>query len=106
MKAAVVRDFTKSLSLEDVPKPEPGAGEVLVKVETCGPVPHRHPRGPRRLAGQADPAVHPWSRGCGDRRAGRAGRQHAEGRRPGRHAVARRRMRSLRLLRRRVGDAV
>jgi len=36
MKAAVVHDFTKPLSLEDVPKPEPGPGEVLVKVETAG----------------------------------------------------------------------
>ncbi|MDX6236115.1 MAG: alcohol dehydrogenase, propanol-preferring [Kribbellaceae bacterium] len=36
MKAAIVRDFTKPLSLEDVPKPEPGPGEVLVKVETAG----------------------------------------------------------------------
>ena len=36
MKAAVVHDFTKSLSLEDVPKPRPGPGEVLVKVETAG----------------------------------------------------------------------
>ncbi|MEO6411775.1 MAG: alcohol dehydrogenase AdhP [Pedococcus sp.] len=36
MKAAVVRDFTKSLFVEDVPKPEIGPGEVLVKVETAG----------------------------------------------------------------------
>ncbi|MCX6402113.1 MAG: alcohol dehydrogenase AdhP [Propionibacteriales bacterium] len=36
MKAAVVHDFTKSLNLEDRPKPQPGAGEVLVKVETAG----------------------------------------------------------------------
>ena len=36
MKAAVVHDFTKPLSLEDVPKPEPAPGEVLVKVETAG----------------------------------------------------------------------
>ena len=36
MKAVVVHDFTKSLSLEDVPKPKPGSGEVLVKVETAG----------------------------------------------------------------------
>src|SRR6478609_4063752 len=36
MRAAVVRDFTKPLSLEDVPKPVPGPGEVLVKVETSG----------------------------------------------------------------------
>jgi alcohol dehydrogenase, propanol-preferring len=36
MKAAVVHDFTKPLSLEEVPIPEPGPGEVLVKVETSG----------------------------------------------------------------------
>ena len=36
MKAAVVHDFTKSLSVEERPKPVPGAGEVLVRVETAG----------------------------------------------------------------------
>jgi propanol-preferring alcohol dehydrogenase len=36
MKAAVVHDFTKQLNLEDVPKPQPGPGEVLVKIETAG----------------------------------------------------------------------
>ncbi len=36
MKAAVVHDFTKSLSIEEKPKPVPGPGEVLVKVETAG----------------------------------------------------------------------
>src|SRR6476619_1663334 len=36
MKAAVVHDFTKTLSIKDVPKPIPGPGEVLVKVETSG----------------------------------------------------------------------
>jgi propanol-preferring alcohol dehydrogenase len=36
MKAAVVHDFTKSLDLEERPTPEPGPGEVLVKVETAG----------------------------------------------------------------------
>src|SRR6478672_8263965 len=36
MKAAVVKDFTKNLSVEDVAKPVPGFGEVLVKVETSG----------------------------------------------------------------------
>jgi len=36
MKAAVVHDFTKPLSLDEVPIPEPGPGEVLVKVETSG----------------------------------------------------------------------
>ena len=36
MKAAVVKDFTKVLSVEEVAKPVPGFGEVLVKVETSG----------------------------------------------------------------------
>jgi propanol-preferring alcohol dehydrogenase len=36
MKAAVVRSFGKPLSIEDVPIPTPGPGEVLVKVRACG----------------------------------------------------------------------
>lgn len=36
MKAAVVHDFRKPLSIDDVPKPEPGRGQVVVKVETSG----------------------------------------------------------------------
>lgn len=36
MKAAVVREFSKPLVLEEVPKPEPGPGQVLVKLEACG----------------------------------------------------------------------
>jgi alcohol dehydrogenase, propanol-preferring len=36
MKAAVVHDFTKILTLDEVPTPEPGRGEVLVKVEASG----------------------------------------------------------------------
>jgi len=36
MKAAVVRDFGKPLTIEDVPVPQPGPGEVLVKVKACG----------------------------------------------------------------------
>jgi propanol-preferring alcohol dehydrogenase len=36
MKAAVVRDFTQPLSIEDVSKPEPGEGQVLVRIEACG----------------------------------------------------------------------
>jgi alcohol dehydrogenase, propanol-preferring len=36
MKAAVVRSFDRPLVLEDVPIPAPGAGQVLVRVETCG----------------------------------------------------------------------
>jgi alcohol dehydrogenase, propanol-preferring len=36
MKAAVVRDFTSALSIEDVPKPVAGPGEIVVRIETSG----------------------------------------------------------------------
>lgn len=36
MKAAVVRKFGSPLSIEDVPVPVPGPGEILVKVMACG----------------------------------------------------------------------
>ncbi len=36
MKAAVVHDFAKPLAIEDVPRPDPGPGEVLVRIETSG----------------------------------------------------------------------
>jgi alcohol dehydrogenase, propanol-preferring len=36
MKAAVVHDFASPLSIDEVKVPEPGPGQVLVKVETSG----------------------------------------------------------------------
>ncbi|HXP39829.1 MAG TPA: alcohol dehydrogenase catalytic domain-containing protein [Candidatus Acidoferrales bacterium] len=36
MKAAVLHDFKKQLSIEDVPRPRPAADEVLIQVEACG----------------------------------------------------------------------
>ncbi|MFD1798105.1 alcohol dehydrogenase AdhP [Paracoccus aurantiacus] len=36
MKAAVVREFGKPLEIEDAPVPEPGPGEIQVKIEACG----------------------------------------------------------------------
>jgi propanol-preferring alcohol dehydrogenase len=36
MKAAVVREFGKPLTLEELPIPSPGAGEVLVKIRATG----------------------------------------------------------------------
>lgn len=36
MRAAVAREFGKPLAIEEVPIPEPGAGEVLVKIEATG----------------------------------------------------------------------
>jgi propanol-preferring alcohol dehydrogenase len=36
MKAAVVREFGKPLTIEEVPIPQPKAGEVLVRLRACG----------------------------------------------------------------------
>jgi propanol-preferring alcohol dehydrogenase len=36
MKAAVVHDFTKPLTIDEVPVPEPGPGEIVVRLETSG----------------------------------------------------------------------
>lgn len=36
MKAAVVRSFDRPLQIEDVPIPEPGTDQVLVRIEACG----------------------------------------------------------------------
>ena len=36
MKAAVVTDFRSPLQVKDVPTPEPGEGEVLVRIESSG----------------------------------------------------------------------
>ncbi|MBR0859723.1 alcohol dehydrogenase AdhP [Bradyrhizobium liaoningense] len=36
MKAAIVKQFGKPLVIEEVPVPQPGPGEVLVKVRACG----------------------------------------------------------------------
>jgi propanol-preferring alcohol dehydrogenase len=36
MKAAVVREFKKPLSLDEVPVPQVGQGQILVKIEASG----------------------------------------------------------------------
>ena len=36
MKAAVVTDFHAPLQVQDLPVPEPGPGEILVRIETSG----------------------------------------------------------------------
>ena len=36
MKAAVVRELGKPLVIEEVPVPEAGHGQILVKIEACG----------------------------------------------------------------------
>ena len=75
MKAAVVHASTAARPSRTCRSPSPGPEQVLVRIEACGPMPHRHPRRARRMAGQADAAVHPRPRGRRHRRARRAG-QH------------------------------
>jgi len=36
MKAAVLREFKKALAIEDVGRPQPGADEILIRIEACG----------------------------------------------------------------------
>jgi propanol-preferring alcohol dehydrogenase len=36
LKAAVVHEYKEPLRVEDVETPEPGAGEIIIKVEACG----------------------------------------------------------------------
>jgi len=36
MKAAVLHEFKQPLAFEDVPRPQLGSGDVLIKVEACG----------------------------------------------------------------------
>ena len=36
MRAAVVRSFDSPITVEEVPIPEPGPEQVLVKIETSG----------------------------------------------------------------------
>jgi propanol-preferring alcohol dehydrogenase len=36
MQAAVLRDFTHPIAIEEIETPEPGAGEVLIRVHACG----------------------------------------------------------------------
>ena len=82
--------------------PGPGAGPHRVHRA----VPHRHPRRPRRLAGDADAAVRPRARG--DRSGGGAGRRgdRPGGRGPGGDRVARLRLWRVPVLHRGLGDAV
>jgi propanol-preferring alcohol dehydrogenase len=36
MKAAVVHEFGRPLVIEEIPTPEPGPGQIVVKIETSG----------------------------------------------------------------------
>lgn len=36
MKAAILREFKNPLTIEDVQRPKPAAGEILIEIEACG----------------------------------------------------------------------
>jgi propanol-preferring alcohol dehydrogenase len=36
MKGAVLREFKRPLAIEEVDQPQPGAGEILLRIEACG----------------------------------------------------------------------
>ena len=36
MKAAVLREFKKPLAIEEASQPQPGVGEILIRIEACG----------------------------------------------------------------------
>ena len=64
MKAAVVRSFDRPLEIADVPVPEPGAEQVLVRIEACG-LCHTDIHGARRVADQAVSPFIPGHEGVG-----------------------------------------
>ena len=63
MKAAVVRSFDRPLEIEDAPDPRARPRAGARPHRDLRPLPHRHPRRARRVAGQAVAAVHPRPRG-------------------------------------------
>ena len=106
MKAAVVESFTAPLALKERAEAGRRPGRDRREGRDLRAVPHRHPRRARRLARQADAAVRPGARGHRDRRVGRRGRDRGRDRRPRGDAVARLRVRHLRVLRVGLGDAL
>ncbi len=106
MKAAVVPDPGAPLEIRDVPIPTPGPGQVLVRIETAG-LCHTDIHAARG-EWPVEPKIPliPGHEGVGDRGAGRRRRPAGQGRRPGRAAVARLRLRALPRLRVGPGDVL
>ena len=99
MKAAVVHGFDRPLRSRTC-RSRARARAGARPHRGLRPLPHRHPRRARRVAGQAVAAVHPRPRGRRHRRARRAGQPRTASSRgdAGRAAVARLRLRRLPLL--------
>ena len=58
MHTATVEAFGARLTLRDWDVPTAGPGQILVKTEACGGVPHRSSRSQRGLAFEAQAAFH------------------------------------------------
>ena len=106
MRAAVVKDFTQPLEITEVPTPEPGPGEVLVRVEASG-LCHTDIHAARGdWPVKPIPPFIPGHEGVGIVEARRR-RCHGTGGGPaGRRPVARLRLRNVRPLHRRLGEPV
>ena len=95
MRAAVVHAFDQPLRVEDVAKPEPGPGQVVVKIETCGlchtDIHAAHGDWPVK----PHPPFIPGHEGVGIVESVGTGVQHCRRGRPRGHPVARLRLRSL-----------
>ena len=106
MKAAVVHGFGKPLTIEEVPVPTPGPGEVLVRIVATGVCHTDLHAADGDWPVKPTPPFIPGHEGAGVVAALGAGRDRAQGRRPGRHSLAARCLRLLRVLHDRLGDAV
>jgi len=106
MHAAVVERFGKPLDLVDIGRSLSGTGQILVKTEACGRMPHRSPCGPRRLAGEAHTPFIPGHEAIGLVVAIGSGRNDSKRGRPGGRAVALFGMWSLRVLPDWLGNGV
>ena len=105
MKAAVVRQFGKPLTIEDVPDREPGPGQIRLAIRasasatpTCMP---------RRATARSSPPLRSFPATRASLHLGRGhGRQARQGGRPGRRAAAPYRLRPLQTMPRRLEDAL
>ena len=76
MKAAILRDFKKPLSIEELERPSPEADEVLIQVEACGACHsdlHVADRGLAAAGGNREATADSRPRNCGSRSGERSG---------------------------------
>ena len=107
MIAAVCDVFGKPLTIREVPTPSPGPGELLIRVHGCGVCHSDLHLGRRGLGGVGNPpSDHPWPRGDRHRGKDRRRRDRVRPGRPCGGAVDAVRLRPMRPVQGRGGDAV